>query len=44
MAPYIRFAGNPDGDSTAIFGVEVSDGMVHGKAAVFIEGHDDLVL
>jgi hypothetical protein len=44
MPPDVRFAGYTDGDPAAVFGIEVSNGVVHGKAAVLTEGNDDFVL
>ena len=44
MTPYIGFTMPTDINHTAVFGIELTDGVVSGYAAVFTKCYDNLVL
>jgi hypothetical protein len=44
MAPNICLTRNADGDSSPVFRVKVSDGVIHGKTTSLTESHNDFVL
>ena len=44
MPPDVALAGHTDGDSSTVFGVEITDGMVHGITAPLTQSNDNLVL